>query len=68
MKILQTLGMYQGCWIISLRKGSDWRFCSVRPCVFYAFSALKLIANTVTELSLLFFTNDPEGDNLKKSD
>lgn len=30
------------------------------------FSALKLIANTVTELALLFFAKDPEGANLRK--
>lgn len=33
---------------------------------FMVFSALKLIADTVVELSLLFFSRDEEGNDLKK--
>ncbi|MCC9088714.1 YufK family protein [Bacillus sp. A015] len=33
---------------------------------FMILSALKLIADTVLELALLFFAKDPEGENLKK--
>ncbi|MFJ5964736.1 MULTISPECIES: YufK family protein [unclassified Bacillus (in: firmicutes)] len=33
---------------------------------FMILSALKLIADTILELSLLFFARDPEGENLKK--
>ncbi|WNS74776.1 DUF5366 family protein [Bacillus sp. DTU_2020_1000418_1_SI_GHA_SEK_038] len=33
---------------------------------FMVFSALKLIADTINELSLLFFSKDSEGDSLKQ--
>lgn len=33
---------------------------------FMVFAALKLIANTINELSLLFFSKDSEGDSLKR--
>ncbi|MBS4190728.1 YufK family protein [Bacillus sp. FJAT-49705] len=33
---------------------------------FMVFAALKLIANTINELSLLFFSKDAEGENLKQ--
>ncbi|MBT2575613.1 YufK family protein [Bacillus sp. ISL-51] len=67
MKLLQTLGMYQGMLDYFSEKGIRLAlFAAFALVYFMVFSALKLIANTVTELSLLFFTNDPEGDNLKK--
>ncbi|MBC2806334.1 DUF5366 family protein, partial [Rhizobium ruizarguesonis] len=61
MKILQTLGMYQGMLDYFSEKGIRLAlFAAFALVYFMLFSALKLIANTVTELSLLFFTNDPE--------
>ncbi|WP_066291529.1 DUF5366 family protein [Bacillus sp. FJAT-29937] len=33
---------------------------------FMVFAALKLIANTINELSLLFFSKDSEGDSIKQ--
>lgn len=67
LKMLSSFGMYDGMLDYFSEKGIRLAlFVSFALLYFMVLSALKLIANTVTELSLLFFANDPEGNNLKK--
>lgn len=67
LKMLSSFGMYDGMLDYFSEKGIRLAlFVAFALLYFMVLSALKLIANTVTELSLLFFANDPEGNNLKK--
>ncbi len=67
LKMLSSFGMYDGMLDYFSEKGIRLAlFAAFALLYFMVLSALKLIANTVTELSLLFFANDPEGNNLKK--
>ncbi len=67
LKMLSSFGMYDGMLDYFSEKGIRFAlFAAFALLYFMVLSALKLIANTVTELSLLFFANDPEGNNLKK--
>ncbi|GED02079.1 YufK family protein [Bacillus atrophaeus] len=67
MKLLSSLGIYDGMLEYFSEKGIRLAlFAAFALLYFMVLSALKLIANTVTELSLLFFAQDPEGNNLKK--
>lgn len=67
LKLLSSFGMYDGMLDYFSEKGIRLAlFAAFALLYFMVLSALKLIANTVTELSLLFFANDPEGNNLKK--
>ena len=67
LKMLSSFGMYDGMIDYFSEKGIRLAlFAAFALLYFMVLSALKLIANTVTELSLLFFANDPEGNNLKK--
>lgn len=64
---LQTFGIYDGMLEFFSNNGIKLALFSVFTLVFFmVFSALKLIANTITELSLLFFSKDVSGENLKK--
>lgn len=68
LKMLSSFGMYDGMLDYFSEKGIRLAlFAAFALLYFMVLSALKLIANTVTELSLLFFANDPEGNNLKKT-
>lgn len=67
LNMLSSFGMYDGMLDYFSEKGIRLAlFAAFALLYFMVLSALKLIANTVTELSLLFFANDPEGNNLKK--
>lgn len=67
LKMLSSFGMYDGMLDYFSEKGIRLAlFAAFALLYFMVLSALKLIANTMTELSLLFFANDPEGNNLKK--
>ncbi|TYS07899.1 hypothetical protein FZC70_16845 [Bacillus subtilis] len=66
LKLLSSFGMYDGMLDYFSEKGIRLAlFAAFALLYFMVLSALKLIANTVTELSLLFFANDSEGNNLK---
>ncbi len=66
MKILQTLGMYQGMLDYFSEKGIRLAlFAAFALVYFMLFSALKLIANTVTELSLCFSQMTLKGQSEK---
>ncbi|KKB72859.1 MULTISPECIES: YufK family protein [Bacillus] len=67
MQLLSTFGIYEGMLEFFSENGIRMALFVVFALIsFMVFSALKLIANTVTELSLLFFAKDPEGANLRK--
>ncbi|WP_368657596.1 DUF5366 family protein [Metabacillus halosaccharovorans] len=64
---LQTFGIYDGMLEFFSNNGIKLAlFILFALLYFMVFSALKLIANTVTELSLLFFSKDVAGENLTK--
>ncbi|MCY7752875.1 YufK family protein [Bacillus haynesii] len=67
MEMLSSLGIYKGMLEFFSESGIRMALFVVFTLIFFmVFSALKLIANTVTELALLFFAKDPEGTNLRK--
>ena len=66
IKILQWLGLYDG--ILSVFEEKEVKLTLLIILIMFfimLFSALKLFAQTVNEVSLLFFSNDREGDVLK---
>ncbi|PGT89285.1 MULTISPECIES: DUF5366 family protein [Bacillaceae] len=64
---LQVFGIYDGMLEFFSNSGIKLALFTVFSLLFFMlFSALKLIANTVTELSLLFFSKDVAGENLTK--
>jgi hypothetical protein len=65
---LETMGIYQGMLAgISLKGEMKLSiFFLVSFFFFMLFSALKLLADTMIELSLLFFSKDIEGHNLNQ--
>lgn len=64
---LQVLGIYDGMLEFFSNNGIKLAFFILFALIYFMiFSALKLIANTVTELSLLFFSKDVAGENLTK--
>jgi len=64
---LQVFGIYDGMLEFFSNSGIKLALFIVFSLLFFMlFSALKLIANTVTELSLLFFSKDVAGENLTK--
>lgn len=66
-ELLQTYSIYNG--MLEFLSANEIRiglFIVFALIFFMLFSALKLIADTITELALLFFSKDPEGENLKK--
>lgn len=64
---LQVLGIYEGMLEFFSNNGIKLALFIIFALLFFmVFSALKLIADTVTELSLLFFSKDIVGENLTK--
>ncbi|MBM7605448.1 hypothetical protein JOC75_003471 [Metabacillus crassostreae] len=64
---LQLLGIYEGMLEFFSNNGIKLALFIIFALIYFMiFSALKLIANTVTELSLLFFSKDVAGENLTK--
>lgn len=67
VKQLQRLGVYGGMLEFFSENGINLSLFIVFALIYFMiFSALKLIADTVTELSLLFFSKDADGESLKK--
>ncbi|WP_209124253.1 DUF5366 family protein [Alkalihalobacillus sp. BA299] len=64
---LQTLGLYEGMMEFFSESGIKLTLLFLLLLfIFMIFSALKLIADTVVQLSLLFFSRDEKGDELKR--
>ncbi|MFB5664355.1 DUF5366 family protein [Alteribacillus sp. HJP-4] len=64
---LDTIGIYSGMLEFFSETGIKLTFLFLLMLSFFmVFSALKLIADTMMELSLLFFSNDVEGEVLRK--
>lgn len=64
---LQNIGLYKGMIEFFSERGIHLALLFVLWLFFFMlFAALKLIANTVNELSLLFFSKDEEGTDLRK--
>ncbi|MEC2078291.1 DUF5366 family protein [Metabacillus fastidiosus] len=64
---LKMFGMYSGMLEFFSENGIKAAIFSLFALLYFmVFSALKLIANTITELSLLFFSKDVAGENLTK--
>jgi hypothetical protein len=67
LKVLKRLGIYGGMLEFFSENGIKLALFIVFALIYFMiFSALKLIADTVTELSLLFFSKDVNGESLKK--
>ncbi|KKI89966.1 membrane protein [Bacillus sp. SA1-12] len=67
IEYLQAFGIYEGMLEFFSNNGIRLAlFILFALLYFMVFSALKLIADTVTELSLLFFSKDVTGENLSK--
>lgn len=65
--LLQSFGIYSGMQeFLSTNEIRIGLFIVFALIFFMLLSAMKLIADTVTELGLLFFSKDPGGENLKK--
>ncbi|WP_416149065.1 DUF5366 family protein [Salipaludibacillus sp. HK11] len=63
---LQTIGLYSGMIEFFSESGIHLALLFVLWLFFFMlFAALKLIANTINELSLLFFSKDEEGTDLR---
>lgn len=66
LQILRETGIYNGMQEFFSESGIKLSLLLLLLIVFFmVFAALKLIANTINELSLLFFSKDFEGDSLK---
>ncbi|TKC15526.1 DUF5366 family protein [Robertmurraya kyonggiensis] len=66
LEILKNAGIYEGMKEFFTDGGIKLALLSLLLILFFmVFAALKLIANTVNEISLLFFSKDSEGDSLK---
>jgi hypothetical protein len=64
--ILKNAGIYKGMKEFFSDGGIKLSLLVLLLVVFFmVFAALKLIADTINELSLLFFSKDSEGDSLK---
>lgn len=65
--ILKSTGIYEGMLEFFSDGGIKLAILTLLVVLFFmVLAALKLIANTINELSLLFFSKDSEGENLKK--
>ena len=63
---LKKTGIYQGMReFLSNSEIKLTLFVVLYVILFMVFAALKLVANTINELSLLFFSKDTEGESLK---
>lgn len=66
LKFLKQTGIYDGMTEFFSDTGIKLLLLALFFILFFmVFSALKLIADTINELSLLFFSQDSEGENLK---
>ncbi|MFC0271010.1 DUF5366 family protein [Metabacillus herbersteinensis] len=64
---LKTFGIYDGMLEFFSANGIKLALFILFALIYFmVFSALKLIANTVTELSLLFFSKESTGESLTK--
>ncbi|WP_017728817.1 YufK family protein [Halalkalibacterium ligniniphilum] len=64
---LKELGLYEGMREFFSDSGIKLTLLFLAMLFFFmVFSALKLIADTINELSMLFFSKDEEGNELKK--
>lgn len=67
IEYLQLLGIFNGMLEFFSHNGIKLALFVVFALFYFmVFSALKLLANTVTELSLLFFSKDIAGENLTR--
>lgn len=66
-RVLKTTGIYEGMLEFFSETGIKLSFLALLLAVFFmVFAALKLIADTINEVTLLFFSKDTEGDSLKQ--
>lgn len=66
LSFLKTIGVYEGMLEFFSEQGIKLALLFLLVVVFFmVFAALKLIADTIHGLSLLFFSKDLEGDSLK---
>lgn len=66
LTFLQDTGIYGGMLEFFSESGIKLSLLVLLLTIFFmVFAALKLLANTINELSLLFFSKDSEGENLK---
>ncbi|MFS0863711.1 DUF5366 family protein [Fredinandcohnia sp. 179-A 10B2 NHS] len=67
LELLKQIGIYRGMQEFLSPTGINLAIFFIFFLVYFMmFAALKLIADTLLELSLLFFTKDSEGKNLAK--
>ncbi|MFE8702393.1 YufK family protein [Cytobacillus sp. FJAT-54145] len=67
LEFLKKTGIYEGMKEFFSDGGIKLSLLLLLLIMFFmVFAALKLIANTINELALLFFSKDSEGDSLKK--
>ena len=65
-KVLKNVGIYEGMLEFFSETGIKLSFLALLLVLFFmVFAAMKLIADTVNEVSLLFFSKDFEGESLK---
>lgn len=67
LTFLQTIGVYEGMLEFFTERGIKLALLFLLVLLFFmVFAALKIIADTINGLSLLFFSKDLDGDSLKK--
>lgn len=67
IELLKNAGIYEGMKEFFSDGGIKLALLALLLVLFFmVFAALKLIADTINELSLLFFSKDSEGENLKQ--
>lgn len=67
LELLKGAGIYDGMREFFSETGIKLALLLLLLILFFmVFAALKLIANTINELSLLFFSKDSEGESLKQ--
>ncbi|MDQ0155335.1 YufK family protein [Robertmurraya andreesenii] len=67
IELLKNAGIYSGMKEFFSDGGIKLALIALLLVLFFmVFAALKLIADTINELSLLFFSKDSEGENLKQ--
>ncbi|PLR79371.1 hypothetical protein CU633_01185 [Bacillus sp. V3-13] len=67
LDFLKNIGIYKGMLEFFSEGGIKLSLLVLLVVVFFmVFAALKLVADTINGLSLLFFSKDSEGDSLKK--
>lgn len=64
---LQKTGIYKGMLEFFSESGVKLSLLALLTVLFFmVFAALKIVADTINELSLLFFSQDSDGESLKK--